>query len=90
MRRVFVCFLEEIEDSKKVFRNYLTFRWIVNHACHRLNQAGRSVCINLNENKMPKTFLDFYTRLKTKELIWSQHVNLTTSPDLKVISFYSL
>ena len=26
MRRVFVCFLEEIEDSKKAFRNYLTFR----------------------------------------------------------------
>ena len=25
MRRVLVCFLEEIEDSKKVFRNYLTF-----------------------------------------------------------------
>ena len=24
MRRVFVCFLEEIEDSKKAFRNYLT------------------------------------------------------------------
>ena len=26
MRRVFVRFLEEIEDSKKAFRNYLTFR----------------------------------------------------------------
>ena len=25
MRCVFVCFLEEIEDSKKAFRNYLTF-----------------------------------------------------------------
>ena len=25
MRRVFVRSLEEIEDSKKVFRNYLTF-----------------------------------------------------------------
>ena len=25
MRRVFVCFLEEMEDSKKVFWNYLTF-----------------------------------------------------------------
>ena len=25
MRRVFVRFLEEIEDSKKAFRNYLTF-----------------------------------------------------------------
>ena len=25
MRRIFVCFLEEIEDSKKAFRNYLTF-----------------------------------------------------------------
>jgi hypothetical protein len=25
MRRVFVCFLEEIEDTKKMFRNYLTF-----------------------------------------------------------------
>ena len=25
MRRVFVCFFEEIEDSKKAFRNYLTF-----------------------------------------------------------------
>ena len=26
MRRVFICFLEEIEDSKKAFRNYLTFK----------------------------------------------------------------
>ena len=26
MRRVFVRFLEEIEDSKKAFRNYLTIR----------------------------------------------------------------
>ena len=25
MRRVFVCFLEEIEDSKKAFRNDLTY-----------------------------------------------------------------
>ena len=25
MQRVFVCFLEEIEDSKKTFGNYLTF-----------------------------------------------------------------
>ena len=25
MRRVFVRFLEEIEDTKKTFRNYLTF-----------------------------------------------------------------
>ena len=25
MRRVFICFLEEIEDTKKTFRNYLTF-----------------------------------------------------------------
>ena len=25
MRRVFVCFLEEIERPKKAFRNYLTF-----------------------------------------------------------------
>ena len=25
MRRVFVCFLEEIEDFKKAFRNHLTF-----------------------------------------------------------------
>ena len=26
MQHVFVCFLEEIEDSKKAFRNYLTFK----------------------------------------------------------------
>ena len=26
MRHVFVCFFEEIEDSKKAFQNYLTFR----------------------------------------------------------------
>ena len=26
MRRVFVRFLEEIEDSKKAFQNYLTLR----------------------------------------------------------------
>ena len=25
IRRVFACFLEEIEDSKKTFRNYLPF-----------------------------------------------------------------
>ena len=29
MRRVFVRFLEEIEDTKKTFRNYLTFRHIM-------------------------------------------------------------
>ena len=29
MRRVFVRFLEEIEDSKKAFRNYLTFNEIL-------------------------------------------------------------
>ena len=29
MRRVFVCFLEEIEDSKKTFRNYLTFTMLI-------------------------------------------------------------
>jgi len=29
MRRVFVHFLEEIEDSKKAFRNYLTFKKIL-------------------------------------------------------------
>ena len=26
MRRVFVCFLEEIEATKKTFRNYLTYQ----------------------------------------------------------------
>ena len=26
MRRVFICFLEEIEDTKKIFRNYLIFK----------------------------------------------------------------
>ena len=31
MRRVFVCFLEEIEDSKKAFRNYLTFTLLKSH-----------------------------------------------------------
>ena len=29
VRRVFVCFLEEIEDKKKTFRNYLTFSTIL-------------------------------------------------------------
>jgi hypothetical protein len=28
MRRVFICFLEEIEDTKKTFQNYLTFTLI--------------------------------------------------------------
>ena len=27
MRCVFVCFLAEIEDTKKTFQDYLTFRW---------------------------------------------------------------
>ena len=35
MRRVFVRFLEEIEDSKKAFWNYLTF--IKNRICFDLN-----------------------------------------------------
>ena len=26
MRRIFGCFLEEIVDTKEIFRNYLTFR----------------------------------------------------------------
>ena len=30
MRRVFVRFLEEIEDSKKAFRNNLTFKYNLN------------------------------------------------------------
>ena len=30
MQRVFVCFLEETEDSNKAFRNYLTFSLIQN------------------------------------------------------------
>ena len=30
MRRVFVRFFEEIEDSKKAFRNYLTFKSLNN------------------------------------------------------------
>ena len=30
MRRLFVRFLEEIEDTKKTFRNYLTFRFCQN------------------------------------------------------------
>ena len=39
MRRVFVRFLEEIEDSKKAFRNYLTFSihtffiWYIRYHC---------------------------------------------------------
>ena len=28
MRRVFVCFLEEIEDTEKTFQNYLTFKHV--------------------------------------------------------------
>ena len=32
MQRVFHRFFEEIEDSKKVFRNYLTFSWHVQMA----------------------------------------------------------
>ena len=33
MRFVFVRFLEEIEDSKKAFRNYLTFKWKAGVLC---------------------------------------------------------
>ena len=84
-------FIELVSSMYRPIKPFILLgtRWIVNQACHRLNQAGRSACIDLNENKMPKTFLDFYTRLKTKELIRNQHVNLTTLPDLMVISFYS-
>ena len=55
MRRVFVCFLEEIEDSKKAFQNYLTFSdqstiqlQTVDHACyyHAQNQfIPHSFCV---------------------------------------------
>ena len=31
MRRVFLCFSEEIEDSKKAFRNYLTFKSLLSN-----------------------------------------------------------
>ena len=34
MRRVFVPFLEEIEDSKKAFRNYLTFKNLIHFVLH--------------------------------------------------------
>ena len=42
MRRVFVCFLEEIEDSKKAFRNYLTFRARPDWAYEFPDRTGRT------------------------------------------------
>jgi hypothetical protein len=35
MPRVFVRFVEEIEDSKKAFRNYLTFKRECSYYVHR-------------------------------------------------------
>ena len=46
MRRFFVRFLEEIEDSKKAFRNYLTFKVF----------EKISICLNLKHVKVFKLF----------------------------------
>ena len=42
MRCVFVRFLEEIEDSKKAFRNYLTISWQLqsSHTDNQLREGG--------------------------------------------------
>ena len=41
IRRVFVRFLEEIEDTKKTFRNYLTFRGEIFHIFRAWMTIGR-------------------------------------------------
>ena len=44
MRRAFVHFLEEIEDTKKTYRNYLTF--IYRHYSHLQRESGENNCWN--------------------------------------------
>ena len=51
MRRVFVRFLEEIKESKKAFRNYLTFK------NHRHTPTNAFIMINL---KTDSTFMCIY------------------------------
>ena len=47
MRRVFVRFLEEIEDTKKTFQNYLTFRNNIDDviSAFDMNTNGNLKCI---------------------------------------------
>ena len=46
MRRVFVRFLEEIEDSKKAFRNYLTFSAAVLLRCTKVTKNNAHFCVH--------------------------------------------
>ena len=52
MRRVFVHFLEEIEDTKKTFRNYLTFTMMITGPSS--NQGHRSFYPTLHRNEVSK------------------------------------
>ena len=46
MQRVFVCFLEELEDFKKTFQNYLTFRWLMNYiSCFQLSKFVQKIFV---------------------------------------------
>ena len=60
MRRVFVCFLEEIEDTKKTFQNNLTFSHICNFFigfAFTVAKATHSVGIGCGHNIMYKVVL---------------------------------
>ena len=47
MRRVFVRFLEEIEDSKKAFRNYLTFSTFASGFVSKIGDMGDNSYLTL-------------------------------------------
>ena len=62
MRRVFLGFLEEIEDAKQAFRNYLTFSTILFH---------------FKQNNIWHFFNTIWSRKKWKEVLqaWIQLLN---------------
>ena len=87
MQRVFVRFMEEIEDAKKTFRNYLTFRlmaWITksliqgNHwvplGCRGLLGSVKSYMLVISKNI-----------IKLVEKMWS--LNLQTCTYLRRRNF---
>ena len=90
MQHVFVHFLEEIEVTKKTFRNYLTFTimylFLQKNPMYLCYQATIS-CMNIKN--MYKSFLFFCISLRKKmELLTRCHFlrNIKNAPGLKVHS----
>ena len=81
---VFVCFLEESEDTKKIFQNYLTFSAFKREICSMLivdqqNRSAEGYCFNMYE-----IFVWVYSILYLLSVL-----NLPLDEDLKIYPFIS-